>query len=540
MAKKLRIVIAQLNLPVGDLEGNLQKHLEAAQQARDLYKADIIVFPELSLTGYPPEDLLLRKDFIVSTQQYLHTLRDNIKDIHCLVGHPHATEQGLLNACSLIYNGTILGRYAKQHLPNYTVFDEYRYFIPGNATCVIPIRGIPVGVVICEDLWQPGPVQQAATQGARIILSPNASPFELDKHEQRVATLSKRAKLNRLPIIYANQIGGQDELIFDGDSMVIDEQGQVRQLVGFTQEALHPVDIEVSSTETKIETIPFHLANTEEMVYRYLVMGVRDYIEKNHFPGAIIGVSGGIDSALTLAIAVDALGTRRVTPVYLPSRYNADISQEDASHLCQNLGLNLLTLSIENCYESFLKTLTPIFKDQTVNVTEENLQSRCRGVLLMALSNKTGRLVLTTGNRSEMAVGYATLYGDMAGGFAVLKDAPKTLVYRLAQHRNLLSPVIPERTLTRAPTAELAPNQKDEDTLPSYSQLDPILDLYLNQEKSLDEIVQQGFNPEVVAKIIRMISRNEYKRRQAPVGIRLNFKSFGKDRRYPITSGYKD
>ncbi len=539
MAKKLRVVIAQLNLLVGDLAGNLQKHIQAAKTARDQYQADLIVFPELSLTGYPPEDWLLRKSFIDAAHHSLQQLKDAVPDIYCVVGHPHATEAGLLNACSLIYNGTILGRYAKQHLPNYDVFDEYRYFIPGNASCVLPVRGIPVGFVICEDLWQPGPAQQAATQGARLIISPNASPFESDKHERRVAVLAKRAKLNRLPIVYANQVGGQDELVFDGGSMVVDESGRLRQIAGFYSEVLHPVDFDISSTETKVDYLPFQLPNEDEKLYKTLVLGLRDYVEKNRFPGVLLGVSGGIDSALALALAVDALGPKRVGAVCMPSRYTADLSKEDAQRVTQNLGVEMQTIDIETVYKSFLSSLAPAFTGKNADVTEENLQSRCRGVLLMALSNKSGRIVLTTGNRSELAVGYATIYGDMAGGFDVLKDLPKTRVYQLARYRNQLSPAIPESTLTRAPTAELAPNQKDEDSLPPYSILDKILDLYLNQEKGLEEIIALGFEKETVEKIIRLIARSEYKRRQAPIGVRLNYKSFGKDRRFPITSGFK-
>jgi NAD+ synthase (glutamine-hydrolysing) len=539
MAKKLRVVIAQLNLLVGDIEANLTKHLQAAKTARDIFKADVIVFPELSLTGYPPEDLLLRKYFIDAAHQALYQLKDSLTDIYCVVGHPHATEQGLVNACSLIYNGTILGRYAKQHLPNYDVFDECRYFIPGNAPCVLPIRGIPVGLVICEDLWSPSPVQQAATQGARLILSPNASPFESNKHEQRVATLHKRAKLNRVPVIYVNQLGGQDELIFDGGSLVINEEGQLRQLVGFSTEALHPVDIDITSTHSKIDIIPFHLPSEEEKLYNALVLGVRDYVEKNHFPGVLLGVSGGIDSALTLAIAVDALGPHRVSAVFMPSRYTADISAEDAKAIAEHLKVSLETFPLEPAYKTFLATLATAFAGKKTDTTEENIQSRCRAVILMALSNKTGRLVLTTGNRSEMAVGYATIYGDMAGGLAVLQDVPKTMVYCLAHYRNQINPVIPERTLLRPPTAELAADQKDEDSLPPYATLDKMLELYLNREQSLEDLVSQGFHRETVAQVIQLIRRNEYKRRQAAVGIRLNLKSFGKGRRYPLTSGFK-
>ncbi len=538
MTKKLRVVIAQLNLTVGDIQGNLAKHIHAAKSARDTLKGEVIVFPELSLTGYPPEDLLLRKSFIEEANAALNTLKKEVEGIYCIVGHPHATSQGLFNSCSVLYNQTIVGRYAKQHLPNYGVFDECRYFVPGNSPCVVPINGISVGIIICEDIWFPGPTQQIANHGARLILVPNASPFEIDKHEQRHVTLAKRAKAANLPIVYVNTIGGQDDLIFDGGSMVIDQHGKICQYAGFCQENLLAVDIEISSTSTVIQETAFTLPNAEQRVYDALVLSVRDYVEKNHFPGALIGVSGGIDSALTLAIAVDALGKEKVHAVMLPSRYTSDMSMEDGLALIQNLGVTHDIISIEPAFEAFLQSSAPAFHTQETDTTEENLQARCRGTMMMALSNKTGKIVLTTGNRSEMAVGYATLYGDMAGGFAVLKDVPKTLVTRLAQLRNQTHPVIPHRTLTRAPTAELAPNQKDEDSLPPYDMLDKILALYLNQEQSADAIIEQGFDRAIVEKVIQLVKRNEYKRHQAAVGPRINHKAFGRDRRYPITSGY--
>lgn len=539
MAKKLRIVLAQLNLFVGDIQGNLLKMIAAANKARDTLKANIIVFPELSLTGYPPEDLLLRPSFLQEAHLALQQFKKEVRDIYCVVGHPHATSQGLFNSCSLIYNDTILGRYAKQHLPNYGVFDEYRYFTPGNSPCVIPVEGIPIGVVICEDLWFSPPIQQAANLGARIILSPNASPFELDKHEQRHFTLAKRAKSVNLPIIYVNNVGGQDDIVFDGGSMVVDASGKICAQAGFFNETLLPVDFEVTSTETLIQEIPFELPNEEKRVYDALVLGVRDYVKKNGFKGALIGVSGGIDSALTLAIAVDALQKENVTAVYMPSRYSADISLEDAQAVSRALGVEEKIISIENVFPQFMETLSPYLSTKPGDMTEQNLQSRCRGMILMALSNNTGNIVLTTGNRSEMATGYATLYGDMAGGFCVLKDVPKLMVYRLAKYRNQLSPVIPERTLLRAPTAELAPNQTDEDTLPPYSTLDKILELYLNQAQSIEEIIAQGFDRDTVVKTVSMIKKNEYKRRQAPIGPRINHTAFGKDRRYPVSAGFK-
>lgn len=531
--------MAQLNLLVGDIPGNLKKQIDAANYARDVLSADIIVFPELSITGYPPEDLLLRKSFLDEANNALNLFKSEVKNIHCVITHPYATSQGLFNSCSVIYNNIILGRYSKQFLPNYGVFDEQRYFVSGNSPGVIPINGIPVGVVICEDLWMPGPVQQAANQGARLILSPNASPFEIDKHEQRHLTLSKRAKNSNIPIVYVNYVGGQDEIIFDGGSMVVDQSGKICQHAGFFEEKLLAVDIEFSSAETNIQSTPISLPTAEERIYNALVLGLRDYINKNHFPGILIGVSGGIDSALTLALAVDALGKERVTAILLPSRYTSDMSMEDGLAFVKNFGVKHEIISIEPSFNSFLESLAPVFAGKKPDITEENLQSRARGVIMMAISNKTGNLVLTTGNRSEMAVGYATLYGDMAGGLAVLKDVPKTLVYQLSNYRNQISQVIPQRIIDRPPTAELAPGQKDEDSLPPYSTLDKILELYLNQEMGVEEIVTQGYDREVVAKVIKMIRLSEYKRRQAPIGLRLNHKAFGRDRRYPVTNGFK-
>jgi NAD+ synthase (glutamine-hydrolysing) len=539
MPKKLRIVIAQLNLLVGDIAGNLQKHIEAANTARDTLKADIIVFSELSLTGYPPEDLLLRKSFLDDANHALHELKSQVRDIHCVVGHPMMVEKNLHNACSMLYNGTVLGRYAKQHLPNYGVFDERRYFTPGTSHGVIEVHGIPVGIVICEDLWFSGPALQAANEGARIILSPNASPFEINKDPLRQQVIAKRAKAAKLPIVYANSLGNQDDIVFDGGSMVIDAEGRICQHAGFFKETLLPFDVEITSTDARVQTRDFSLPSPEEKIYDCLVFGVRDYLQKNRFPGALIGLSGGIDSALALAIAVDAIGKDHVNAVLMPSRYTADISIEDAIALAKNLGVHYDIISIENTFKAFLDTLAPQFGNKKPDITEENIQARCRGILLMALSNQTGRIVLNTSNRSEMAVGYSTLYGDMVGGFAVLKDVPKTLVYQLAEYRNRISPVIPERIIQRPPTAELAPNQKDEDSLPPYSVLDPILDFYLNQGFSLDDIVAQGFDRQMVTRVIKLIHQNEYKRRQAPLGVRINHEAFGRDRRYPVTSGYR-
>ncbi len=538
MPQKLTIVLAQLNLLVGDIQGNLNKLIGAAKSARDEFAADIIVFPELSITGYPPEDLLLRKAFLNAATEALYTFKEQVHDIHCVIGHPYASEQGLFNACSVLYNGDILGRYSKQYLPNYGVFDERRYFNAGSTPCVIPILGVPVGIVICEDVWFEAPVRQAAQHGARLILSPNASPYTLSKHDQRVITLSKRTSENNLPIVYANCVGGQDELVFDGGSMVMDATGKICQHAGFFNEILMPVTIDITQTPGEIASTPFVLPDRDAQIYQALVLGVRDYVNKNHFPGALIGVSGGIDSALTLAIAVDALGKENVTAIIIPSRYTSDMSMEDGMALVKNAGVNYEIISLEPTLNSLKDSLVSHFMSEETGTTQQNFQARCRGIIMMAFSNQTGRIVLTTGNRSEMAVGYATLYGDMAGGLAVLKDVPKTLVYRLAKYRNQIDFIIPERIITRAPSAELIPDQKDEDTLPPYSILDKILEFYIDKEYGVDDIVAQGFDQETVLKVVHLIHTSEYKRRQSAIGIRINHKAFGKDRRYPITSGF--
>jgi NAD+ synthase (glutamine-hydrolysing) len=539
MPKKLRVAFAQLDFFVGDVAGNLKKHIEAAEHARDKLKADVIIFPELSLSGYPPEDLLFRSTFVEECNNALATFQSTVKNIHCLIGHPYQTPEGLFNTASLTYNGLVLLRQTKQHLPNYGVFDEKRYFRQGTASGTVQIHNVSVGICICEDLWYPGPIHQAASQGARVILCINASPYELDKYQKRSDMLARRAKTNNVAIMYVNTVGGQDDLLFDGGSMAIDAQGKVQAQGEFFKENLFAVEVEVTQAEVKIPETYFVIPTEVENIYAALVLGVRDYVRKNNFKGALLGLSGGIDSALTLAIAVDALGKENVTAVVLPSQYTADISLEDATTLMKNLDVLHEEISIEPMFACFLDNLRPVLGNTKPNFVEENLQARCRGVIMMALSNSTGKLVLTTSTRSEVAVGYATLYGDMAGGFDVLKDIPKTMVYTLATYRNSISDIIPQRILTRAPTAELAPNQKDEDTLPPYSILDPILDLYLNQELGLEEITAAGFDREVVGKVITMIHKSEYKRRQAPPGPRINHTAFGRDRRYPISSGFK-
>ncbi len=537
MANQLRIVMAQMNFHLGDIAGNLHKHIEAATKARDELSADVIVFPELSLTGYPPEDLLLRHEFIYDANHALKHFIKHVKGIYCVVGHPYSEHEHTYNACSIIYNGEVLGRYCKLELPNYGVFDERRYFTPGQSTCVVPINGIPTGIVICEDLWRLGPTRQTAAQGARLILAPNASPFESNKHEKRMDVLHKRATHDNIPILYVNHVSGQDELVFDGGSMAVNAAGELCQLAGFFHETLHAVDIDIPTLTIKAANIT--VPPIESRIYQALALGLRDYINKNHFSSVLLGLSGGIDSALTACIAVDALGKDRVKGVLLPSRYTEKISEQDALALAAALGINTTTISIEPAYQALLNSLAPVFSGMKPDITEENLQARCRGTILMALSNKEKSLLLTTGNRSELAVGYCTLYGDMAGGFAVLKDIPKTLIYQLANYRNRTNPVIPQRTIDRPPTAELAPNQTDQDTLPPYSILDAILELYMNQSRSIRDICHEGFDESIVKRVIDMIHKNEYKRSQAAIGIHINHKSFGKDWRYPLTNGFK-
>lgn len=537
--KTLKIAIAQINVTVGDLQHNYEKHKQAAIYARDILKADIIVFPELGLTGYSPQDLLFRSSFIKDTNYYLNRFISSIEGIYCIVGHPHLQDQQLFNAASIFYNNQLVGRYYKHLLPNYDVFDERRYFTSGTEPCVIEINHIPVGIAICEDLWAPVPAMTAKAKGAQYLICLNASPFDNIKHEKRLQVLKARAIENQLPIVYVNMVGAQDELIFDGGSMLINDQGKIDQFAGFFNEIIFPITISQSGRKIVTTAIPFKLPNQLETIYQALVIATRDYIEKNNFQRVVLGISGGIDSALCLAIAVDAIGADRVHGLMMPSRYTAEISNTDAELLLKNLNVTFDIISIENAFEAFLKSLHPLFKGSKPDITEENLQARCRAILLMAYSNKFGSLVLTTGNRSELAVGYCTLYGDMAGGFAVLKDVPKTLIYELANYRNKIQPVIPERIITRPPSAELAFDQKDEDSLPPYVILDQIISLYINEEKDIGEIIQLGFDEKTVNKVVGLIRRNEYKRQQGAIGPRIHLKAFGKDRRYPITNGYK-
>lgn len=535
----IRVASAQLNQVIGDFDGNRGRIVAAAQRAVEA-GARILVTPELSLTGYPPEDLLLRDAFYDRTSAALAELVDASRawpDLHLVIGHPSRDGARRYNAASVIRAGRVLGEYRKRELPNYGVFDEQRYFSPGTEALVFDVDGLRFGVVICEDFWLPAAPAAARAAGARVLLAPNASPYHLDKPSQRIDVVRETVSAQGLSIVLSSLVGGQDELVFDGLSFALDADGAlVAQARAFAEDLLL-VDVAADGTPSgPIEPAP----DLEASVYSALVLGVRDYIGKNGFPGAIIGLSGGVDSALTLAIAVDALGADRVRAVMMPSKYTADISWIDARDMAARVGVRYDEIPIARCFDAFLGTLEAEFRDTRPDTTEENLQARIRGTLLMALSNKFGSIVLTTGNKSEMAVGYSTLYGDLAGGFAVIKDIAKTLVYRLCEYRNRLSPVIPERIITRAPSAELRPDQKDQDSLPPYDQLDGIVQMYMEEDRRVEEIVAAGYPRDAVEKVVRLMRISEYKRRQAPVGIRVTPRGFGRDWRYPITSKFRD
>ncbi len=541
MAVRLRLAIAQINLLVGDVSGNVERVIRTAAEARRTHAANVVVFPELTLTGYPPEDLLLRLHLYDQVQAGLDRLCREVRGIDLIVGYPRRLDGKFFNAISLVRDGTVVATYHKHLLPNYSVFDEKRYFDPGSAPCVADIVGVPVGLTICEDVWQPQPVRLTAQAGARLIITVNASPYHMEKGREREQIMAARAQENRLPAVYVNLVGGQDELVFDGDSFVVDADGAVTQRCPAFDAGLFAVDFDVDdgSVVPVAQELPSVLS-LEQEVYHALVLGVRDYVEKNRFPGVAIGLSGGIDSALTLCIAVDALGADRVETLMMPSRFTAAMSLEDAAAMAKGLGVRHSVISIEPMVEAFNTALREEFRGRMRDVTEENIQARIRGSLLMAVSNKTGCLVLTTGNKSEMAVGYATLYGDMAGGYAAIKDVFKTLVYRLAEHRNRIAPVVPLRVIERPPTAELAVGQRDSDSLPPYEVLDPILERYVEHDQAPQDIVAAGFDAATVARVVAMVDRNEYKRRQAAPGVRITRRAFGRDRRYPITSGYRE
>lgn len=535
--RPLRIAIAQINLLVGDIEGNAARILEWTRRARDEKQADIIVFPELAITGYPPEDLLLRPGMHERVNTALLNLAKEVKGITALIGYPELSDIGVYNAVAVLENGSCTTVARKHHLPNYSVFDEKRYFISSDESCVFTVKGVQLGICICEDIWYAGPVQQAVDAGAQLILNMNASPFHGKKTHEREDVICQRVSETHVPIVYANMVGGQDELVFDGQSFVIAADEKLSHRFAAFEEILSVVDFDSQSLKPLSTSIEPPLSE-EASVYQALVTGVRDYVTKNGFPGVVIGLSGGIDSALTLSIAVDALGADKVEAVMMPSCYTLDMSVEDAKKQAELLGVNFKIIPIEKPFNIFLELLADEFAGDEVDTTEENIQARCRGLLLMAISNKKGKMVLTTGNKSEMSVGYATLYGDMAGGYNVLKDVKKTLVFRLATYRNSISPNIPQRVIDRPPSAELAPDQKDTDSLPPYEELDEILEKYVEQDMGLEDIVACGFDRDTVRRVLRLVDVNEYKRRQAAPGIRITKRAFGRDRRYPITSGY--
>lgn len=537
---QLHLILAQINTLVGDIPGNTAKVLAVTKNAIAQGQVDAIVFPELTLTGYPPEDLLLRPSLELRIERALHELQAAQLPLALVVGYPRFKDGRLFNMAGVIAGGKLIAEYAKQCLPNYQVFDEKRYFVAGDSPCVFDLNGVPTALSVCEDIWHPEPTAQARAVGARLMLNLNASPYHQGKQQEREAVIALRAREGDMPVVYTNLVGGQDELVFDGGSVVVDANGQTQFRAPAFAEGEFAVTLDWDQQQVSVsaQSQAPHIEKVAS-VYQALVLGMRDYVNKNRFKGVVLGLSGGIDSALTLAMAVDALGADRVEAVMMPFRYTSDLSKDDAADEAARLGVRYSSISIEPMYEAFMAALSDEFAGTKRDTTEENLQARCRGVLLMAISNKKGYLVLTTGNKSEMAVGYSTLYGDMAGGFDALKDVPKTLVFALSRYRNTISPVIPESVITRPPSAELAPDQKDEDSLPPYDILDRILELYVEQDFSAEAIISQGFNREQVERVVRLVDMNEYKRRQAPIGIRISQRGFGRDRRYPITSGWK-
>ncbi|MSQ91618.1 MAG: NAD+ synthase [Gammaproteobacteria bacterium] len=539
MTGSLRIALAQINPTVGDAPGNADRVIAQIAPARAL-GAGLLVLPELVLSGYPPEDLLFHRGFRRRIDAALERLAAAADGIDLLVGYPEYSSGTIYNTAAWLRSGAIIARYRKQMLPNYRVFDEKRYFTAGTTAAIVEIAGIKAGLLICEDIWHVPPAAALRAAGAALCISLNASPYQLGKQQDREAVIAKRARETGMPFIYLNLVGGQDELVFDGNSFAVDATGRVVHRAPAFVESLSCVDASQAGRDAHLE--PEGLAalmGAEESVYQAIVTGVRDYVDKHHFSGVVLGLSGGVDSALVLAIACDALGADRVHAVMLPSRYTSSISEKDAAAMARGLGVRYSVIPIEGMFQATLAALEREFQGRAPDSTEENIQARCRGIVLMGISNKTGRMLLTTGNKSEMAVGYATLYGDMAGGYAPIKDCSKTLVYRLARWRNAKSPVIPLRIIERPPTAELRENQLDSDSLPPYDILDRILAAFIEDNLSVDEIVAQGLDRTTVVRVLEMVKRNEYKRRQAPPGVRVSGRAFGRDWRYPITSGYR-
>jgi NAD+ synthase (glutamine-hydrolysing) len=534
MSKPLRLALAQVNATVGDIAGNVRKVLSYCGRAREA-GADLVVFPEMVLPGYPPEDLLLRASFVEENLAGWREVAESARGVTVVAGFVDRDAKGRVwNAAGVAVNGRVLGVYRKMHLPNYGVFDEMRYFRRGTEPMVCPVGHARVGITVCEDIWvRRGPVAREAKEGADLILNISASPYHAGKWEERRDLVAAHARRTGLPVAYCNLVGGQDELVFDGGSMVVAPDGEVIARAEMFSEELLLCGIGRSSGGGLVAPIP----PIEEEIFRALVLGTRDYVEKNRFPGAIIGLSGGIDSSLVAAVAAEALGPSRVRGVTLSSPFTSPESVEDAHALASNLGIRCLDLSIADAFAAFGRTLAEPFAGRPTDTTEENLQSRIRGTILMALSNKFGEIVLTTGNKSEMSVGYATLYGDMAGGFAVIKDVFKTMVYRVSRRYNESrgSDVIPVRVLTKPPSAELRPGQKDSDSLPEYDLLDPVLKMYVEEDRSVPEMVAAGYPEEVARRVVTMVDRSEYKRRQTPPGVKITPRALGKDRRMPIT-----
>lgn len=528
--------LAQSHFLVGDIATNTEKMRALALQARE-QGADVIVFPELALLGYPPQDLLLRPSLSGRVKNALSSLSD-IDDIVMIVGYPHVDHHGTFNSAAILHNGHQKGFYHKQILPNYGVFDERRYFDKGRNQVLFDYKGITIGLLICEDLWEKGPISELKKQGADLIVSLNASPFEIEKQDNRKDMLAKRSRENNLPILYVNAVGGQDDLVFDGGSMAVQADGSIAHEAPrfMNQLLLATLDVKTAKFNSQPKA-PLTLSRESEM-YQALVVGLRDYVNHSGFSGVIVGLSGGIDSALTLCIAVDALGADKVYAVMMPYEYTSQISLEDAQAQARRLNVSYTVCPIFDAVEGIRHTLAPLFNKSPADTTEENIQARARGVILMALSNKFGHLVITTGNKSELAVGYATLYGDMAGGFDVLKDVYKSQVYKLASYRNRLedTPVIPERVITRPPSAELRPDQEDQDSLPEYDVLDVILSSYIDEDMGYQDIVDKGYDADLVAKVIQMVDNSEYKRLQSAIGTKISHKAFGRERRYPLVN----
>lgn len=543
MAKKdIHIALAQINLCVGDIKGNKNIIIENIRQAVKQH-ADIIIFPELSITGYPPEDLLLRPAFHTQVQQVLADICKESKYIDIIIGYPLLRHKEIYNSCSLIRTGSIVNTYHKQVLPNYGVFDEKRYFKSGNEIVLFDLHGVTMSLSICEDIWWSEICQQAKTLGADLMININASPYYSTKAMQREKLLRSQAQQSGLDIIYVNLSGGQDELVFDGDTMTINSHGKIIFRAPQFEQGLYMLDYSASHQDKFLpsDNYQYKVLSEEESIYLALVMGVKDYVHKNHFTSAVIGLSGGIDSALTLCIAVDALGVSNVEVLIMPSQYTATMSNEDAEKQAQKLGVKYNIIPINKAFDTFRELLNSVLTTQeATDTSEENIQARCRGVLLMAVSNKTDKIVLTTSNKSELSVGYATLYGDMAGGFSPLKDIPKTMVYKLAKWRNSEQQIIPQRVFERPPSAELSANQKDQDYLPPYEVLDQILQRYIEFDQSTVEITDAGFDAAIVEHVTRLVNQSEYKRHQAAPGVKISKRAFGRDRRYPITSAYRE